>query len=68
MCRNCSLEASELVQHCRKLELENATLRGAVRLALCGELFNGEVACQLHRAHIGSHAWADPASEILIRW
>lgn len=68
MCQDCSLEASELLRHCRKLEHENATLRGAVRQAICGNVLNPGTSCQLHRNHTGLHTWADATSDVLIRW
>lgn len=69
MCSKCKSEALELLDHNRRLEHENTRLRGAVRRAICGHVFDEHRSCMLPRNHEGQHAWADAAdAEVVLRW
>jgi hypothetical protein len=64
MCNQCDLDKLELL----RLKHENGALRSAVQRAFCGAVLDEKVSCQLSRGHHGTHAWAEPASNLMIQW
>lgn len=61
------VDVAELEQLVRRLQLENAALRGVITRWLCGDTRDGR-SCQRPRDHAGEHAWLSPDGAVTARW
>lgn len=54
----------------RNLELErrNMELERHLSRAMCGNLMNPTMSCQLPRGHLSAHYWSSPDQGIIVRW